>query len=335
MTWPVAVLRVIVLAVKVLAVIFFFMLARWSWARFRYDQLMALAWLVMLPLGLVNLVARGRVDRSMGRGWPMAGGTADARRGGLRRALSLAVATGHAGPASASAAPRTDPLRQPAPPRTIHLRASIWRRPATMKADDPKIQWVEPPRWACWARATCMLFLKGLTTALRHLFFHKKISCNRPRRGTTWSIRSVYRGVHRLNLDEQGRVKCVACFLCATACPAHCIDIVAAESPWPDREKYPQVFNIDELRCIYCGMCEAGLPGRSHRADEPLRSDRREPRGNDLRQGEAHQRLPGDERSRADSFAARGLAPATGSSAAASGGATPAGKASAGKEGRS
>jgi NADH-quinone oxidoreductase subunit H len=55
-TWPVAVLRVVVLAVKVLVVIFFFMLARWSWARFRYDQLMALAWLVMLPLGLVNVV---------------------------------------------------------------------------------------------------------------------------------------------------------------------------------------------------------------------------------------------------------------------------------------
>ncbi len=52
----------------------------------------------------------------------------------------------------------------------------------------------------------------------------------------------------------------MACFLCATACPAHCIDIVAAESPWPDREKYPQTFNIDELRCIYCGMCEEACP---------------------------------------------------------------------------
>ena len=71
---------------------------------------------------------------------------------------------------------------------------------------------------------------------------------------------NTYHGVHRLNKDEEGRVKCVACFMCSTACPAHCIHIEAAESPWSDREKYPQKFDIDELRCIYCGMCEEACP---------------------------------------------------------------------------
>ena len=51
-----ALVRVVVLLAKVMAVILFFMIARWSWPRFRFDQLMGLAWKVMLPWGLVNLV---------------------------------------------------------------------------------------------------------------------------------------------------------------------------------------------------------------------------------------------------------------------------------------
>lgn len=55
--WVGALLRIAVLQAKVLAVVFFFMLVRWSWPRFRFDQLMSLAWKVMLPLGMVNFVA--------------------------------------------------------------------------------------------------------------------------------------------------------------------------------------------------------------------------------------------------------------------------------------
>jgi NADH-quinone oxidoreductase subunit H len=54
--WGVAILRIVVLVAKIFLVILFFMLVRWSWPRFRFDQLMTLAWKVMLPLGLVNLV---------------------------------------------------------------------------------------------------------------------------------------------------------------------------------------------------------------------------------------------------------------------------------------
>jgi NADH-quinone oxidoreductase subunit H len=55
-TWSTAILRIIVMLVKVMGVILFFMLARWSWPRFRYDQLMDIAWKVMIPCGLANLV---------------------------------------------------------------------------------------------------------------------------------------------------------------------------------------------------------------------------------------------------------------------------------------
>jgi NADH-quinone oxidoreductase subunit H len=56
-TWVGAILRILVYAAKIMVVILFFMLVRWSWPRFRFDQLMSLAWKVMLPLGLLNLVA--------------------------------------------------------------------------------------------------------------------------------------------------------------------------------------------------------------------------------------------------------------------------------------
>ncbi|MGW8257571.1 MAG: NADH-quinone oxidoreductase subunit NuoH, partial [Thermoguttaceae bacterium] len=54
--WFAALMRIAVLLCKTLALILFFMLMRWSWPRFRYDQLMDIAWKVMIPCGLVNLV---------------------------------------------------------------------------------------------------------------------------------------------------------------------------------------------------------------------------------------------------------------------------------------
>ncbi len=61
-SWLTAILRILILSGKILFVILFFMLVRWSWPRFRFDQLMALGWKVMLPLGLINFVAIALLD---------------------------------------------------------------------------------------------------------------------------------------------------------------------------------------------------------------------------------------------------------------------------------
>lgn len=128
-----------------------------------------------------------------------------------------------------------------------------------MKPDDKDILWVEEPRLGLSGRMYLPLFVQGLTTTAKHLV-SPKVTVSFPEQRPKIDNPLIYRGVHRLNKDEQGRVKCVACFLCATACPAHCIDIIGVESPWEDREKYPESFTIDELRCIYCGMCEEACP---------------------------------------------------------------------------
>jgi len=73
-----------------------------------------------------------------------------------------------------------------------------------------------------------------------------------------------FRGIHILCRDENGLEKCVACFLCAAACPSNCIYIEAAENEGDHRisaaERYAKVYNIDYNRCIFCGYCVEACP---------------------------------------------------------------------------
>jgi NADH-quinone oxidoreductase subunit I len=83
-----------------------------------------------------------------------------------------------------------------------------------------------------------------------------------------------YRGLHRLVPREDGKPRCVACYMCATVCPAQCIYIEAGEYDPADSaaesrviEKYPTAFVIDELRCIVCGLCVEACPKDAIRMD--------------------------------------------------------------------
>ncbi len=69
-----------------------------------------------------------------------------------------------------------------------------------------------------------------------------------------------YRGIHLLTVREDGTPKCVACYMCATVCPAECIYIESGERPEKTIEKYPTRFEIDLLRCVYCGFCVDACP---------------------------------------------------------------------------
>jgi len=56
-----ALAKIVVILVKVTLVILFMMWVRWTLPRFRYDQLMDLAWKSLIPLALVNLVATAAI----------------------------------------------------------------------------------------------------------------------------------------------------------------------------------------------------------------------------------------------------------------------------------
>jgi NADH-quinone oxidoreductase subunit I len=74
-----------------------------------------------------------------------------------------------------------------------------------------------------------------------------------------------FRGRHKLHrFEDSGLEKCVGCSLCAAACPADCIRVVAAENTPENRvsagERYAEVYEINLSRCIFCGYCEIACP---------------------------------------------------------------------------
>src|SRR3954470_21549153 len=108
--------------------------------------------------------------------------------------------------------------------------------------------------------------LKGMSVTLREMFSPTVVENYPdgpgPLRGAKFEAR--FRGMHVLQRDENGLEKCVACFLCAAACPSNCSYIEAAENTEEHRvsgaERYAEVYNIDYNRCIFCGYCVEACP---------------------------------------------------------------------------
>ena len=104
--------------------------------------------------------------------------------------------------------------------------------------------------------------LAGMEVTLKHMVRQvlgkDQVTIQYPEQRKPYSRR--FRGVHVLTQREDGSLKCVACYLCETACPAECITIEAAESPDKGVEKIASRYEIDLSRCIFCGFCVDACP---------------------------------------------------------------------------
>ena len=120
----------------------------------------------------------------------------------------------------------------------------------------------KPYRYDLVERLYLPLFA-GLWVTLKHfvrnlLTFGSQATIQYPEERREYSHR--FRGHHILTSRPDGSLRCVACFLCAQACPAECIHIEAGEHPDVNIEKYPTVYEIDMLRCVFCGYCVDACP---------------------------------------------------------------------------
>ncbi len=106
---------------------------------------------------------------------------------------------------------------------------------------------------------------RGILVTMRHFFKNLVnprglVTVRYPEETLPLTGNASQRTRHRLKVRADGSPKCVACFMCQTACPATCIRIEAAEYPDNSVEKYPAVFDIDLSRCVMCGMCVEACP---------------------------------------------------------------------------
>ncbi|MEO8675338.1 MAG: NADH-quinone oxidoreductase subunit I [Casimicrobiaceae bacterium] len=133
----------------------------------------------------------------------------------------------------------------------------------------PRKDYWNAPAMSLWERLYLFEILRGLAITggvfLKNMWlwmtFRKGALTTYYPEETRFDYAERNRGKHVLTQRPDGTPQCIACNLCATVCPAKCIEIEAAFDPHdPAHPKSPSRFEIDYSRCVFCGLCVEACP---------------------------------------------------------------------------